>query len=48
MEDALREKAAVQAARPDTNLLAEDRELSARISKRAALREPLPATDARS
>jgi CHAT domain-containing protein len=45
LEDGLREKSGLKAARPDMKLLAEDRELSLRISKLASLREPLPEAD---
>jgi len=45
MEDALREKTTLEATRPDTKLLTEDKELSLRISKVASLREQLPAAE---
>ena len=42
LEDALREKASLKVSSADTKLLAEDKELSLRISKLTSLREELP------
>lgn len=42
LNDALRERSTLKAARADTRLLAEDKELSQRISKLTTMREALP------
>ena len=42
LNDALRERATMKAARVDTRLLAEDQDLSQQISQRTAMREQLP------
>ena len=46
LQDALRDKIALKAARPDTKLLVEDKELSLRISKLTSLREQLSEAEA--
>lgn len=46
LEEAVRERTALREARPERRLLAEDQELSQRISKLSALRESLPGAEA--